>query len=249
MCECDANANCQQLICANAMRMRIPIRTTSPDKISTHHIKCGVSKFLRACKMFWIYMPFSERWFFWTEVQFYLTCTPDLGTPFGQVIFFRSWLQIFFMRHHSPPRRFEWIPGRLRQPVGVGPLEPHLPAEGPGHLRQGDPRSFQPARKQVWRLRLWRERELVAAGAQLCRHSSFLREFTWKNELHLLLWNVFRLIFFFLALIIYIRFTRRSFLLNSNSVLRVKLRSTKLSSVSWIRLCFTKLNFVSRDWT
>jgi hypothetical protein len=29
-CECDANANCRQLICANAMQMRIQIRTTSP---------------------------------------------------------------------------------------------------------------------------------------------------------------------------------------------------------------------------
>ncbi len=30
MYECDAIANCQQLIRANAMRMRIPICTTSP---------------------------------------------------------------------------------------------------------------------------------------------------------------------------------------------------------------------------
>jgi hypothetical protein len=30
MCECNANANRRQLICANAMRMRIQIRTTSP---------------------------------------------------------------------------------------------------------------------------------------------------------------------------------------------------------------------------
>jgi hypothetical protein len=33
MCECDANANCQQLICANAMR--IPICTTSPTSENT----------------------------------------------------------------------------------------------------------------------------------------------------------------------------------------------------------------------